>query len=439
MSRSESSTTAPADLPSTSSRRCRSPPPAALPPLRRPGRLLRRGRRRPRPHRVQRPARLGRPGRGRARPADGLRDFGYANLAIRGRKLDAVIAEQVEPAVALEPDLVTIYAGGQRHHAAQGRHRRARRAVRRGARQAGRAPARACWCSRPSTRAARRSTGRCGAGSRSTTSWSAGRPTGTARRSWTSGGCASCATGGTGTTTACTSARPATSSMAAPGARRARRPARRRPARPAARGRAHPRSAATAPTPSGPVPTSCPGCSDGSPAGRAATRCFPSDRDSRPGTSRTRSTFPGVAGRVHDERTMSRSARLLLIAAAWAIPVAWVVVALLGRPSDGSVVWRSPLTSDERWGVRLVVLETYGDTALAGRRRDRRRSAGSRSTDLLAGERAADLAVGDEVSYGVRRAGEGLARDQRRHGDAGALRGPGSRCARTSRSWSSRC
>ena len=39
-------------------------------------------------------------------------DFGYANLAIRGRKLDAVLAEQVEPAVALEPDLVTIYAGG---------------------------------------------------------------------------------------------------------------------------------------------------------------------------------------------------------------------------------------------------------------------------------------------------------------------------------------
>ena len=38
-------------------------------------------------------------------------DFRYANLAIRGRKLDAVIAEQVEPAVALEPDLLTIYAG----------------------------------------------------------------------------------------------------------------------------------------------------------------------------------------------------------------------------------------------------------------------------------------------------------------------------------------
>ena len=38
-------------------------------------------------------------------------DFRYANLAVRGRKLDAVIAEQLEPAVALEPDLVTIYAG----------------------------------------------------------------------------------------------------------------------------------------------------------------------------------------------------------------------------------------------------------------------------------------------------------------------------------------
>src|SRR3954454_8308191 len=38
-------------------------------------------------------------------------DFGYANLAVRGRKLDAVVAEQLEPAVALRPDLVTIYAG----------------------------------------------------------------------------------------------------------------------------------------------------------------------------------------------------------------------------------------------------------------------------------------------------------------------------------------
>jgi len=39
-------------------------------------------------------------------------DFGYANLAIRGRKMDAILAEQLEPALAMRPDLVTIYAGG---------------------------------------------------------------------------------------------------------------------------------------------------------------------------------------------------------------------------------------------------------------------------------------------------------------------------------------
>lgn len=39
-------------------------------------------------------------------------DFRYANLAIRGRTLRPILAEQVEPALALDPDLVTIYAGG---------------------------------------------------------------------------------------------------------------------------------------------------------------------------------------------------------------------------------------------------------------------------------------------------------------------------------------
>ncbi|NKQ52150.1 SGNH/GDSL hydrolase family protein [Amycolatopsis sp. K13G38] len=36
----------------------------------------------------------------------------YANLAIRGRLLGPVLAEQLEPALAMDPDLVTIYAGG---------------------------------------------------------------------------------------------------------------------------------------------------------------------------------------------------------------------------------------------------------------------------------------------------------------------------------------
>ncbi|MBO0729641.1 MAG: SGNH/GDSL hydrolase family protein, partial [Acidimicrobiaceae bacterium] len=37
--------------------------------------------------------------------------FGYANLAIRGRKLHSIVAEQLDPALALRPDLVTLYAG----------------------------------------------------------------------------------------------------------------------------------------------------------------------------------------------------------------------------------------------------------------------------------------------------------------------------------------
>lgn len=38
--------------------------------------------------------------------------LGYANLAVRGRLLGQVVAEQLDPALALRPDLVTLYAGG---------------------------------------------------------------------------------------------------------------------------------------------------------------------------------------------------------------------------------------------------------------------------------------------------------------------------------------
>jgi lysophospholipase L1-like esterase len=38
-------------------------------------------------------------------------EFGYANLAIRGRKLRQILAEQVDAAVELKPTLVSIYAG----------------------------------------------------------------------------------------------------------------------------------------------------------------------------------------------------------------------------------------------------------------------------------------------------------------------------------------
>ena len=39
-------------------------------------------------------------------------DFVYANLAIRGRLLAGILDEQLEPALALEPDLISISAGG---------------------------------------------------------------------------------------------------------------------------------------------------------------------------------------------------------------------------------------------------------------------------------------------------------------------------------------
>jgi lysophospholipase L1-like esterase len=39
-------------------------------------------------------------------------DFRYANLAIRGKLMAQVLDEQLEPALAMAPDLVTLYAGG---------------------------------------------------------------------------------------------------------------------------------------------------------------------------------------------------------------------------------------------------------------------------------------------------------------------------------------
>jgi lysophospholipase L1-like esterase len=38
--------------------------------------------------------------------------FRYANLAIRGKLLPQVLGEQLEPGLALDPDLVSLYAGG---------------------------------------------------------------------------------------------------------------------------------------------------------------------------------------------------------------------------------------------------------------------------------------------------------------------------------------
>ena len=44
--------------------------------------------------------------------AAGCQDFAYANLAVRGRLLEQILSEQVGPALALKPDLITLSAGG---------------------------------------------------------------------------------------------------------------------------------------------------------------------------------------------------------------------------------------------------------------------------------------------------------------------------------------
>jgi len=44
--------------------------------------------------------------------SQGTEDFAYANLAVRGKLIQQIIDEQIEPALALRPDLITISAGG---------------------------------------------------------------------------------------------------------------------------------------------------------------------------------------------------------------------------------------------------------------------------------------------------------------------------------------
>src|SRR5690349_21283696 len=75
-------------------------------------------------------------------------------------------------------------------------------------------------------------------------------------------------------------------------------------------------------------------------------------------------SFLRVRRQVHDGRTMSRTARLLVILAAWTIPVVWVVAELGTRPSDGTVVWSSPLSGGDPWGSAVTVRDTYGETLL---------------------------------------------------------------------------
>jgi signal transduction histidine kinase len=61
---------------------------------------------------------------------------------------------------------------------------------------------------------------------------------------------------------------------------------------------------------------------------------------------------------------MSRAGRFLVVAAAWAIPVAWIAVALLSGPSDGTAVSAVSTEEEPNVGRTVTVLEAYGDTPL---------------------------------------------------------------------------
>ena len=104
---------------------------------------------------------------------------------------------------------------------------------------------------------------------------------------------------------------------------------------------------------------------------------------------------------------MSRAARLLVIAAAWAVPVAWVSVALLSGPSDGTTI-SSPvgLSGASRWGASVTVVDTYDETPL--RPGDVvQRIDGRTVAEWVAADDRPERSVGDRLVYDVRRTGSG--------------------------------
>ncbi len=109
---------------------------------------------------------------------------------------------------------------------------------------------------------------------------------------------------------------------------------------------------------------------------------------------------------------MARTRRLLVVAAAWAIPIAWIAVALLSGPSDGTMISPSgAMLGADRWGESITVVRTYGDTPL------REGDVISRIDDVPIGEWVdgrppSSRDVGDVVRYEVIRPGAEL--DQRR-------------------------
>jgi signal transduction histidine kinase len=105
--------------------------------------------------------------------------------------------------------------------------------------------------------------------------------------------------------------------------------------------------------------------------------------------------------------------RWAVVTAAWATPLAWITVALLSGPSDGTVV-SSPTAwvGTARWGDTVTVLRVYGSTRL--RAGDLILAVDDRPlADWSALDVTPDRSVGERVTYRVRRPAPGLDRDLR--------------------------
>ena len=107
---------------------------------------------------------------------------------------------------------------------------------------------------------------------------------------------------------------------------------------------------------------------------------------------------------------MSRTGRVLVVLAAWVLPVAWVTGALLAGPSDGTVVSSSALDDTGRWGNTVTVVDVVGDRPLQPG--DVVRSINGRPIgDWVAGEASTQRAVGETVTYEILRPAPDLDRD----------------------------
>lgn len=98
---------------------------------------------------------------------------------------------------------------------------------------------------------------------------------------------------------------------------------------------------------------------------------------------------------------MSPTRRLIVIAVAWAVPIAWVLSALLAGPSDGTTLSRATSDGDD-WAAEARIARAYGRTPL--RAGDAVLTVDGRSIgEWLATSPAPTRQIGDVVTYEVRR------------------------------------